>query len=253
MTWRTVWCTGGGKGIGRALALRLAREGCRVAVSSRTESDLVALAAEATKCSGEILPFPLDVTDEQAVARAVDNIEKAIGPLELVVFNAGTHIPVRANELSVKPFRDLMEINVMGVVHGLAAVLPRFIERRSGHVAVVASVAGYRGLPTAAAYGASKAALINMAESMKPELDQYGVRISIVNPGFVRTPLTDKNDFPMPFLIEPDDAAERIVRSLARGCFEIAFPRRFVWGLKVLRCLPYALYFPLARKLITES
>ena len=142
---------------------------------------------------------------------------------------------------------------VLVYYYGLAAVLPRFIERRSGHVAVVASVAGYRGLPTAAAYGASKAALINMAESMKPELDQYGVRISIVNPGFVRTPLTDKNDFPMPFLIEPDDAAERIVHGLARGRFEIAFPRRFVWGLKLLRCLPYALYFPLARKLITGS
>lgn len=252
MTWRTAWCTGAGKGIGRALALRLAREGCRVAVSARTESDLIALANEAKGLRGEVLPFPLDVTDEQAVARAVDDIEKAIGPLNLVVFNAGTHIPVRADALSVKPFRDLVEINIMGVVHGVAAVLPRFIERRGGHVAFVASIAGYRGLPTAAAYGASKAALINMAESLKPELDRYGVTISVVNPGFVRTPLTDKNDFPMPFLIEADDAAERIVRGLGRGRFEIAFPRRFTWGLKVLRCLPYAFYFPLVRRLAPD-
>jgi NAD(P)-dependent dehydrogenase (short-subunit alcohol dehydrogenase family) len=253
MTWRTVWCTGAGKGIGRALVLRLAREGCRVAVSARTEGDLVALAAEAKGCSGEVLPYPLDVTDEKAVTRAVDNIEQSIGPLDLVVLNAGNHIPVRAEAFSVKPFRDLVEINIMGVVHGLAAVLPRFIERKRGHVAIVASVAGYRGLPTAAAYGASKAALINMAESLKPELDRYGVRISVVNPGFVKTPLTDRNEFPMPFLIGADDAANRIVRGLRRGRFEIAFPRRFVWGLKVLRCLPYGLYFPLTRRLVTES
>jgi len=252
MTWQTVWCTGAGKGIGRALVLRLAREGCRVAVSARTEGDLVALADEASEFRGEVVPFPLDVTDEQAVVRAMDNIETSIGLPDLVVFNAGTHIPVRAEEFSVKPFRDLVEINIMGVVYGLAAVLPRFIERRRGHVAIVASVTGYRGLPTAAAYGASKAALINMAESLKPELDRYGVRISVVNPGFVKTPLTDKNDFPMPFLIEADDAARRIVSGLRRGRFEIAFPRRFVWGLKVLRCFPYALYFPLARRLVTD-
>jgi NADP-dependent 3-hydroxy acid dehydrogenase YdfG len=166
MTWRTVWCTGAGKGIGRALALRLAREGCRVAVSARTESDLLTLADEAKGLRGELLPFPLDGTDEQAVARAVEDIEKAIGPLELVVFNAGTHIPVRADTLTVQPFRELVDINFMGVVHGLAAVLPRFIERRSGHVAIVSSITGYRGLPKAAAYGATKAALINMAESL---------------------------------------------------------------------------------------
>ncbi len=253
MTWRTAWCTGAGKGIGRALALRLAREGCRVAVSARTESDLVTLADEAKGLRGEVLPFPLDVTDEQAVTRAVDDIEKAIGPLDLAVFNAGNHIPVRAADLSVKAFRDLIEINFMGVVHGVTAVLPRFIERRGGHVALVASVAGYRGLPTAAAYGASKAAVINMAESLKPELDRYGVRISVINPGFVRTPLTDKNTFPMPFLIEADDAAERMFRGLSRGRFEIAFPRRFVWGLKVLRCLPYGLYFPLVRRLAPDG
>lgn len=253
MTWRTAWCTGAGKGIGCALALRLAREGCRVAVSARTDSDLVALANEAKGLRGEVLPFPLDVTDEQAVARAVDNIEETMGPLDLAVFNAGNHIPVRAEELSVKPFRDLVEINIMGVVHGVTAVLPRFIERRRGHVALVASVAGYRGLPTAAAYGASKAALINMAESLEPELDRYGVRISVINPGFVRTPLTDRNTFPMAFRIEADDAAEPMFRGLSRGCFEIAFPRRFVWGLKLLRCLPYGLYFPLVRRLVPDA
>jgi len=252
MTWQTVWCTGASKGIGRALVLQMAREGCRVIASARTESGLTALAAEAKNCGGEVLPFPMDVTDEQSVERAVDIIEKSSGPLDLVVLNAGTHIPVRAEAFSIKPFRDLVELNIMGVVHGLAAVLPRFIERRRGHVAIVASVAGYRGLPTAAAYGASKAALINKAESLKPELDRYGVHISVVNPGFVKTPLTDRNEFPMPFLIGADDAANRIVRGLRQGRFEIAFPRRFVWGLKVLRCLPYGLYFPLTRWLLTE-
>ena len=129
-------------------------------------------------------------------------------------------------------------------------LLPRLIARRAGHVAVVASVAGYRGLPSAAGYGASKAALINLCEALKPELDGCGVRLSLINPGFVRTPLTDRNPFPMPFLMDADDAAERLVRGLESGRFETTFPRRFTWGLKLLRCLPYALYFPLTRRLV---
>jgi short-subunit dehydrogenase len=138
-------------------------------------------------------------------------------------------------------------------MHGVAAVLPRFMERRRGHLAVVASVAGYRGLPTSAAYGASKAALINMCEALKPELDRAGVTISVVNPGFVKTPLTDKNDFPMPFLMDADAAAEQMVRGLETGRFEITFPKRFTWGMNLLRCLPYSLYFAVSRKMVSKS
>ena len=246
---RAAWITGAGKGIGRSLALRLAADGWRVAVSARTEADLLSLAAEAEHLDGAVAPHPLDVADEAAVARVLDAIEDGSAPLDLVVLNAGTHIPVAAAQFSSKPFRKLMEVNFFGVVHGLAAVLPRMIERGHGRIAVVASVSGYRGLPTAAAYGATKAALINMCEALKPELDRSGVRLTLINPGFVETPLTDRNDFPMPFLISAEKAADRIVRGLERGAFEITFPRRFTFLLKLARCLPYALYFRLTGRI----
>jgi NAD(P)-dependent dehydrogenase (short-subunit alcohol dehydrogenase family) len=246
---RKAWITGAGKGLGRAVVVRLLQSGWTVAVSARTESDLVTLAADAGALDQSVVPFAVDVTDEGAMMATAAAIEARIGPLDLVIFNAGTHEPVRASEFAVAPFRKLFETNVMGVVHGLAAVLPRFIARRSGHVVVVSSVAGYRGLVTGAAYGATKAALTNMCEALKPELDRHGVRITVVSPGFIRTPLTDKNPFKMPFLMEPDDAAARFVRALDSGRFEITFPRRFTWFLKVLRCVPYALYFPLVRNL----
>ena len=146
-----------------------------------------------------------------------------------------------------------MAVNFFGVVNCLAAVLPGFISRWRGHIAVVASAAGYRGLPTSAAYGATKAALINMCEALKPELDRYGVRITVINPGFVKTPLTDRNDFKMPFLITADDAARRIVDGLATGGFEITFPRRFTWGLKIMRCLPYPLFFAMTQQLVGDA
>ena len=249
---RVAWIAGAGKGLGRAVALSLVSRGWTVAASARSETDLLTLASESARGTGAVFPFVVDVTDEAAMMATVAAIEEKIGPLDLVILNAGTHEPVRAREFSVEPFRKLFETNVMGVVHGLAAVLPRLIARRVGHVVVVSSVAGYRGLPTGSAYGATKAALTNMCEALKPELDRYGVRITVVNPGFIRTPLTDKNPFKMPFLMEPDDAAERLVRGLDSGRFEITFPRRFTWFLKLLRCLPYALYFPLVRNLDKE-
>lgn len=243
---RKVWITGASSGIGRALALRLARAGDSVAVSARRGDELERLAAEPGP--GRIVAFPVDATDGAAMARAANAIEAAIGPLDLAIFNAGTHEPVAVESFDTGPFRRLIEINYMGVVNGLAAVLPRFVERRAGQVAVVSSAAGYRGLPTAAAYGPTKAALINLCESLKPDLDRFGVRISVVIPGFVRTPLTDHNSFPMPFLMEVDDAAARIVAGLERGAFEIVFPRRFIVMLKLARMLPYALYFRLVTR-----
>jgi NAD(P)-dependent dehydrogenase (short-subunit alcohol dehydrogenase family) len=245
-----VWITGAGKGLGRAAAREYARRGWRVAASARSTGDLQTLVDETASLPGSITAYPHDVTDEAAVHAALDAIERDLGPVDLAVFNAGTHIPLTAEAFASAPFRTLIEVNILGVVHGLAAILPRLIARRRGHVAVVASVAGYRGLPSAAAYGATKAALINMCESLKPELDRHGVRVTVVNPGFVRTPLTDRNTFPMPFLMEVDDAARRLVDGLATGRFEVTFPRRFTWVLKGLRILPYVLYFFLARRLV---
>lgn len=246
---RSAWITGAGKGIGREVALRLAGRGASVAVSARTAPDLHELSREAESLPGKIVAFPLDVTDEEAVVRTFDAIEQSLGPLDLVLFNAGTHIPISADDFDADRFRTLVEANLMGVVHGLAPTIPAFIARRAGHIAVMSSVAGYRGLPTGAGYGATKAALINMCESLKPELDGHGVAITVINPGFVRTPLTDRNPFKMPFLMEPGAAAERVIAGLEARRFEITFPRRFTWTLKLLRCLPYALYFPLTRRL----
>jgi NAD(P)-dependent dehydrogenase (short-subunit alcohol dehydrogenase family) len=242
---RHAWITGASSGIGRELALRLARDGAKVAASARRREELDKLAAE---MPGRIASYPVDVADAAALALVCAEIEQANGPLDLAVFNAGTHEPVDVASFTPGPFQRLMAINYMGAVNGIAAVLPRFLERRAGHIAVVSSVAGYRGLPQAAAYGPTKAALINLCEALKPDLDRYCVRISVINPGFVRTPLTDLNPFPMPFLMEADAAADRIVKGLARGAFEITFPRRFTWLVKLARILPYALYFPLIRK-----
>jgi NAD(P)-dependent dehydrogenase (short-subunit alcohol dehydrogenase family) len=239
-----VWCTGAGKGIGRAVVKRLVLDGASVAASARTRADLESLASET---AGAAKPYPLDVTDEAAVRDAAQAIEADIGPLDLVILNAGTHTPLTAARFDVAAVRRIMETNFMGTVNPLAAVLPRFIERRRGHIAVVASIAGYRGLPSASAYGASKSALITMCEALKPELDHYGVKLTLINPGFVKTPLTDLNTFEMPFLMDVDVAAERIVAGLKSKRFEVTFPKRFTWGLKIARCLPYALYFALTR------
>ncbi|MEL0106617.1 MAG: SDR family NAD(P)-dependent oxidoreductase [Rhodospirillaceae bacterium] len=249
---KTAWITGAGKGIGRAVALRLAKDGVCVAVSARTREDLESLAGDARDLPGAIHVFPLDVTEEETVHNTVYEIEKTLGPLDLVILNAGTHGPTSVEHFEPSVFQRLLTINVMGVVNGLAAVLPQLIERKSGHVAVVSSVAGYRGLPGASAYGASKAALINMCEAFKPELDRHNVTISLINPGFVKTPLTDQNDFPMPFLMSAEIAAERIVGGLATKRFEITFPRRFTWFLKFIRCMPYAVYFWLTRRIVSS-
>ncbi|MDX2225173.1 MAG: SDR family NAD(P)-dependent oxidoreductase [Rhodospirillaceae bacterium] len=245
-----LWITGSGKGIGRAVAREYAARGWLVAASARTGVDLEALKAEveAAKLPGRIVPYVNDVTDHDAVKRTFKQIEHDHGPLDQIIFNAGTHIPTDPKTFAIEPYRTLMEVNFMGAVNGLAAVVPTLVDRRRGHVAVVSSVAGYRGLPNAAAYGATKAALINMCESLKTQLDGMGVTISVINPGFVRTPLTDKNEFPMPFLMEPEDAARAVFNGMARRKFEIAFPLPFVLILKLLRMLPYALYFPLVRK-----
>lgn len=244
-----LWITGASTGIGRAVALRYARAGWTVAASARDASALAALAADASGLPGRIMPVPLDVTDLAACKAVVERIERESGAIDSAILNAGTHLPVDARTFSSQTFRKLFEVNVFGAVHGIEALLPVMLARRRGQIAIVASVAGYRGLPTASAYGASKAALINMAEALHLDLAGQGVDVRLVCPGFVKTPLTDRNPFPMPFLMEADAAADRMFRGLSEGrSFEITFPRRFTWFLKVLERLPYALYFPLVKR-----
>ena len=246
MTDRRVWITGASSGIGRALALEMARDGWIVVASARKQQDLETLAAEAPE--GRIRPVPVDVTDEAAARVAVETIEAEIGAIDCAVLAAGTHIPTSVESFSVSDIRTLVEVNLMGVVNSVAAVLPGFEKRRAGHLVVVSSVAGYRGLPTAAGYGATKAALINFTESLKFDLDRWGVKTQLCCPGFVRTPLTDKNDFPMPFLMEPDAAARAFYAGMRRDGFEITFPKRFTILMKKLAALPYGLFFPFVRR-----
>ena len=243
---RIVWITGASSGIGRAVALQMARDGWRVVGSARRQEELDALAAEAPE--GRITGVAVDVTDLEATKAAATHIESEIGPIDCAVLAAGTHIPTSADEFKPEDFRKLVEVNLMGVVHTTAAILPGFKQRRAGHLVVVASVAGYRGLPSAAGYGATKAALINYTEAMKFDLDEWGVKTQLVCPGFVKTPLTDKNPFPMPFLMEVEDAAKAMVDGMRGDGFEITFPKRFTWLVRRVSRLPYALYFPMVRK-----
>lgn len=236
------WVTGAGTGIGRATALELARRGWRVAISARRAETLDALAAE---LPGQFIVAPCDVTDAAAVARTVEELETAHGPVALAFLNAGISIHVRAPNIDLAAVRQIHDVNVMGAFHCIGALLPAMAARKGGQIAICASVAGYGGLPYASAYTASKAAMINAAVALAIECRALGVLVQCVNPGFVDTPLTRKNDFPMPFLMQVEEAGQRVADGLARRSFEITFPRRFATLLKLLNLLPYGLYIRL--------
>ncbi len=174
-----------------------------------------------------------------------------LGPVELCILNAGDYEPMGLDDFDVSLFRRLMEVNYLGVVHGLAAVMPAMRARGRGQILITASLAGYRGLPRAAPYGATKAALISLAESLQPELAAEGVRLRVINPGFVKTPLTDKNRFEMPFLMTTEQAAEAIMKGLHNDAFEIRFPWRFALMMGLLRLLPNGLYLRIARRMVS--
>jgi short-subunit dehydrogenase len=239
--WKVAWITGASTGIGREIATQLAGQGVKIAASARNAQKLQDLGLN-------IQPYPLDVTDAVAVKEVVLRIERELGPIDLVIMAAGTYEEIDATQIDPVKFKKMLSVNYLGVVNGIAALLPVMLARGRGHISWVASVAGYRGLPKAAAYGPTKAALINLAESLKPELALKGLKISVINPGFVETPMTAGNKFPMPFLMKADDAARRTIAGLAKGKFEIAYPTRFVAILKVMRVLPYRVFFWLITK-----
>jgi NAD(P)-dependent dehydrogenase (short-subunit alcohol dehydrogenase family) len=235
------WVTGASSGIGRELALQLARSGWRVAVTARRLEELQNLGKQAADEGHVILPFVGDVTDRAGMARLIDEIE-AQAPIALAVLNVGTFFPDDGAWFG-DAFRKTFDVNLGGTLNGLEPLVPKMIARGRGQVAIMASVAGYAGLPRSIAYSSSKSALIVMAQAMRFMLEPKGVGVQVICPGFVETPLTDKNDFPMPFLIKVEDAARRICEGLVSGRFEIAVPRRMVWLLKAINLLPYRAYF----------
>ncbi|HEX2528054.1 MAG TPA: SDR family NAD(P)-dependent oxidoreductase [Geminicoccus sp.] len=244
MSARTVWITGASSGIGRALACELAARGNHVIASARRRDELDRLAAEQPGVVG----WPLDITDHGAVVAAVTAIEAAHGPIDIAVLAAGTHAPVSARNFRAAELQQLCDLNLFGTANCLEALLGPMLARRRGKIAVLGSLAAYRGLPTAAYYAASKAALTAMVEALKFDCDRSGVALQLVQPGFVDTPLTRRNRFPMPFLLSAEEAARRLADGLDQPAFEIVFPRRFGWILKLLRLLPYRLYFPIVAR-----
>lgn len=240
------WVTGGSTGIGAAIALKLAAEGWTVAVSARGVEALQAMES-AFSGRGKIVPFPLDVTDLAAVRGVAAAIEAQCGKIALTILSAGTFKAEEAKKFTAERVKLHFDLNVMGVAHVLETLLPAMTARRKGQVAIISSVAGYRGLPTSPSYSGSKAALIAMAEALKLDCDRYNVKIQVVNPGFIKTPLTDKNEFPMPFLMPVEKAADALARGLKGNGFEIAFPTPFVLIMKFIRHLPNALYFAAMR------
>jgi short-subunit dehydrogenase len=243
--WRVVWITGASSGIGREVAIRLAASGVKVAVSARSSDKLADLAAT----SPLIKAYPLDVTDLAATELVAESIARDLGPIDLAILNAGVWHPMSATTFDPKAITTAMAVNYTGVTNALAPLIPAMTGRKSGHIAIVSSVAGYRGLPVAIAYAPTKAALISLAESLYPDLLDDNVKMTVINPGFVETDMTAINKFPMPFIIPCGDAADRIIKGLIKGGFEIVFPWRMKLLAKFTRLLPYRAYFGIINSL----
>jgi len=241
---RVVWIVGASSGIGRATASQLHAQGASVLVSAR---DVAALGEFVAVHPGSTA-LPLDVSDRSALAAGLRSLLVSHGRLDLAVYCAAHYRAMRAAEFDLDELLRHLQVNYVGALHLLEAVLPLLSAQRQGHVSLVASVAGYRGLPHSMAYGPTKAALQHLAETLYLDLHPEGIGVSVVNPGFVATPLTAGNAFDMPALLTPHQAAGHILRGWARGRFEIHFPKRFTLWLKLLQLLPHGVYFAAVRR-----
>lgn len=237
-----VWLTGASSGIGEALIAPLVARGARLAISARRADTLEALAAEWRTRGADVQAFPLDVTDRVQTAAVVKAIELAFGRIDLAILNAGTHIHAARKPFDAQQYLDNMRVNFTGMVYGIEAVLPGMLTRGRGHIAGMSSLAGLRPLPAAGAYGASKSAASLMLDAIRFDLAPRGITVTKITPGFVKTPLTDRNKFRMPFLMDVDRAAAIVVDGLERRRGEIHFPKPFSWLVKTLRILPYPIY-----------
>jgi NAD(P)-dependent dehydrogenase (short-subunit alcohol dehydrogenase family) len=243
---KNIWITGATSGIGKALAIRFAQEGWQVAASARREN----LLNEISELNKNISPFPLDVTDKEKCKEIFEEIKNKYQNLDICFFSTGTWDPKKEKNIDIEQIENVMKINFFGTLNCIKTVENYFKDKKGGHISIVSSIAGYRGLPNSTGYGASKAALNNLTESLYFDFGRHNVRVSLVSPGFIKTPMTDKNEFKMPFLKTPEFAADKIYNGLVNGSsFEIDFPKELTLILKLLKILPNRLYLYLIKKL----
>ena len=241
---KKIWITGASSGIGKALAEKFASEGWKVAASARRKEILDEMSSHEN-----IFSYPLDVTNQDQIKISFEKIIEDFNGLDLCVFSSGTYDPKLEQEINVKQNKFVMETNFFGVLYCINAVENYFKNKKNGHISIVSSVAAYRGLPNSSGYGPSKAALTNLTESLYFDFKKHNVRISLISPGFIKTPLTDKNEFPMPFIKSPEFAAEKMFNGLTKSkAFEIHFPKALTILLKIFRVLPYKIYLFLIDK-----
>ena len=239
---KVIWITGASSGIGKALSIKFAQEGWIVAASARREG----LLQELNRINKNIHSFPLDVTNPEQCKKVFENIIKKFSDIEISIFGTGIHDPNSEKKFNLEKIREIMEVNYFGTLNSINSVYDYYNDKKSGQISVISSVAGYRGLPAAGAYCASKSALTSFTESLRFEMTRKNVRVSLVSPGFIKTPMTDQNDFPMPMIKSPEFAAEQIYIGLTKKTgFEIHFPKAFTFFLKFLRILPNSIYFKL--------
>ena len=243
---KKIWITGASSGIGKAVAEKFASEGWMVAASARRQEILNKIAE-----NQNIFAYPLDVTQKENVTKTFNNIIEDFKNVDICLFCSGTYDPKLEQEINIEQNKFVMETNYFGVLNCIKAVETYFKNKKSGQISIVSSVAAYRGLPNSSGYGPSKAALTNLTESIYFDFKKHNVKISLVSPGFIKTPLTDKNEFPMPFIRSPEFAADKIFQGLTKkNIFEVHFPLGLTLTLKFLRILPYKLYLFLIDKFV---
>ena len=240
MNKKTIWITGGSTGIGKALAIKFANKGWNVAVSARREE----LLKELNKINRNIYSYPLDVTKIKDCKSIAELIIKDLGQIDICVFGTGMHDPKSEKKFNLEKIRQIMEVNYFGTINSINAIYEYFSNKKSGQISIISSVAGYRGLPAAGAYCASKSALISFAESLYFDMKRKNVKVSVISPGFIKTPMTDQNDFPMPMIKSAEYAADKIYSGLLmKNGFEIHFPKAFTFLMKIIQILPNWIYF----------
>ena len=243
---KVIWITGASTGIGKALAIKFSENGWKVAISARRESLLNEIVSE----NKNIFAFPFDVTNKEKCNNTFKLIKNKFDNIDLCVFSTGTWDPKKEKEIDVEQIEHVMKINFFGTLNCIKSVEDYFKKRGQGQISIVSSIAGYRGLPNSTGYGPSKSALNNLAESLYFDFKRHGVRVSLISPGFIKTPMTDKNDFKMPFLKSPEFAAEKIYNGLVNSkSFEIDFPKQLTITLKLLKILPIKLYFKIVERM----